>query len=171
MLSHCGSKTTPTGIGGIRQGVAKDRIVSPPDLEMRHGRPRGSRSESLTLRLQPLTTRRMRRWPQEAFDTWCSKRDSFGMGVRALLVRLEFLDPTGHLDAAEHRQVLWSAQVDDAEGVTVRVSQHHEVRVGRLHVPIQPDRAQANQPLDLRYLLGSIVDEQIDMNTGVGVRG
>ncbi len=156
------SADPPRGGGSHRRG--------PPDLEMRHGRPRGSRSESLTLRLQPLTTRRMRRWPQEAFDTWCS-RDSFGMGVRALLVRLEFLDPTGHLDAAEHRQVLWSAQVDDAEGVTVRVSQHHEVRVGRLHVPIQPDRAQANQPLDLRYLLGSIVDEQIDMNTGVGVRG
>ena len=66
---------------------------------------------------------------------------------------------------------LRSAQVHDAESVTVRVSQHHEVRVGRVHVPIQPGGAESDQSIDGRYLLGGIVDEEIGVDAWVGVSG
>jgi hypothetical protein len=58
------------------------------------------------------------------------------------------------------------AQIDNAEGVAVRVAENHEVRVRGIQIPGKPACPEADEPLDLGFLLGRGVHEQVEVPRG-----
>lgn len=59
------------------------------------------------------------------------------------------------------------AQVDYAQGVAVRVAEHHEVRVRRIHIPVEFACPESDEPVDLGFLFGSGVHEQVKVDTRI----
>ena len=62
------------------------------------------------------------------------------------------------------------ACVDDTEAVSFRIGQHDEVGVDRIRVPRHARRAEPDQTLDLGRLLGSGVDDQVEMDSRMFLR-
>ena len=62
------------------------------------------------------------------------------------------------------------AGVDHTEAIAVRIGQHDEVRVGRIHVPRHTCGAEADEAIDRGSLLGSIVDDEVDVDPRMVLR-
>jgi hypothetical protein len=61
------------------------------------------------------------------------------------------------------------AQIDNAEGVAVRVAENHEVRVRGIQIPGKPACPESDEPLDLGFLLGRGVHEQVEVHARMGL--
>lgn len=57
------------------------------------------------------------------------------------------------------------AGIDDTEAISFGIGEHHEVGVRRIRVPLHTRRAEADQTLDLGGLLGSVVDNKVEMDS------
>lgn len=57
------------------------------------------------------------------------------------------------------------AEVDYAEGIAVRVAEDDEVRLRRIQPPVEPACPESDEPLNLGFLLGSGIYEQVKVNT------
>lgn len=77
------------------------------------------------------------------------------------------LSPTSGTSAAWSlcNSAVLMAQVDDAKPVTVRISQHHEVRVDGIAVPVDPLGAERNQTCNFGCSLCRIRHMQVEMGT------